>query len=74
VLTSEKFQSLQTHTVDTNKKCKDCGVRYLCGGMCRAWGKEAVQYDLDAAPPDCDMLRNRAEALYKAALEYLRSG
>ena len=28
------------HGVDSNRKCRACEVRYLCGGACRAWAKD----------------------------------
>jgi uncharacterized protein len=71
VVESGQFKELRLHTVDTNCKCRTCEYRYLCGGACRAWGGEAVQYDLDAAPTDCGSLRDRAEGLCRAAAEYL---
>jgi uncharacterized protein len=67
VILSEAFQKLSQHTVDTNRKCQTCDVRYLCGGACRAWGGEQTQYDLDAAPPDCRVLYSRARSIYLAA-------
>ena len=73
-LQSERFQDLCRHSVDTNPKCGVCTVRYLCGGACRAWGGEACQQDLDAAPPECDGLRARAENLEVAARHYLGLG
>ena len=74
ILDRPAFRDLARHTVDTNAKCRTCAVRYLCGGACRAWGGEATQYSLDAAPPECGGLRDRAEALLRAAIEYLELG
>lgn len=71
IISSEPFIDLQKHTVDTNKKCRRCEYRYLCGGACRAWGREATKNDLDATPVECDGLWRRAERLYSAACEYL---
>lgn len=71
VIQSDAFRELQCYSVDTNKGCRFCEYRYLCGGACRAWGKEDTQYDLDSAPIECSGLRKRAEELYRAALEYL---
>ena len=36
------------HGVDTNEKCKHCDVRYLCGGMCRAWVADKENIDSGA--------------------------
>ena len=71
VLGSELFRSLSQSTVDTIEKCRECEFRYLCGGACRAWGNKKNQQDLNAAPPNCDYLRMRAENLVKAARKYL---
>lgn len=33
------------HGVDTNEQCADCDVRYLCGGMCKAWVGDKQNFD-----------------------------
>lgn len=71
VLASPAFRDLGSHTVDTNPRCRECEVRYLCGGACRAWGGEGAQHDLDAPPPECAGLRSRAMILFNAARDYL---
>ena len=71
VIESSKFRNLSCHTVETNPKCAKCHLRYLCGGACRAWGGHITQYNLDEPPPECDGLQLRADALYKAACDYL---
>jgi uncharacterized protein len=71
VIHSERFQALSRHTVNTNTKCNSCEVKYLCGGACRAWGKEKTQNNLDAPPPECEGLKRRAQGVYQAAKEYL---
>ena len=71
VLQSAAFGNLAKHDVHTNPKCRNCNVRYLSGGACRAWGGESTQYDLDAFPPDCEGLQQRARMLLAAALQYL---
>jgi uncharacterized protein len=70
-LQSANFTSLSRHTVDGNAKCRECEVRYLCGGACRAWGGAEAQHDLDAAPGECEALHVRAVALHRAAATYL---
>ncbi len=40
------------HDVDTNKKCRSCEVRYLCGGICKALVRERT--DPDSGDFDCD--------------------
>jgi len=71
ILDSPEFCGLARYTVDTNAKCKKCEVRYLCGGACRAWGGETTQHDLNASPPECCGLRDRAEGILQAATAYL---
>ncbi len=73
VLNSEQFQDLSCHNVDSNPKCRICEFRYLCGGACRAWGGEAAQHELDAPPPECNGLRDRAIRLHEAALQYIEA-
>jgi uncharacterized protein len=55
-------------TVDSNAKCRTCGLRYICGGFCRAWG---AQDDPDAPPLDCTALHARALRQLASALEVL---
>lgn len=51
IVQSEPFKELWQHHVDTNKKCKHCNVRYLCGGLCKAWSIDKT--DLDSDDFDC---------------------
>ena len=39
------------HDVDTNEKCRTCEVRYLCGGMCKAWAFD--KENIDSGDFDC---------------------
>ena len=55
-------------TVDGNRGCRRCALRYLCGGFCRAWG---TGDDPDAPPAGCTPLHRRARSLLLAALEAL---
>jgi uncharacterized protein len=71
ILESESFKQLQNCTVDTIEKCKECEVRYLCGGACRAWGNESNQIILNAAPAHCEHLKKRAFKLIESADQYL---
>jgi uncharacterized protein len=70
IINSPAFQDLSRHTVDTNLGCRECALRYLCGGACRAWSRlaEDQQTDLDAAPRDCRHLKARARSLLVSAL------
>ena len=71
VIEAERFKELSRHTVNTNRACRQCEYRYLCGGACRAWGGESAQHDLDAHPTDCTGLKQRAVDLCNAARAYL---
>jgi uncharacterized protein len=71
VLDSAAFGDLACHTVNTNRACRSCSLRYLCGGACRAWAGGAAGPDLDAPPVDCRALHARARSLLVSALEYL---
>lgn len=39
------------HDVDTNEKCHSCEVRYLCGGICKAWLRD--RENVDSGEFDC---------------------
>ncbi|MFQ5570687.1 MAG: TIGR04083 family peptide-modifying radical SAM enzyme [Rhodothermales bacterium] len=71
LMVSPAFQKLGTHTVNTNRRCRACAVRYLCGGACRAWDGPRKQPDLDAPPEDCTHLHGRARSLLLSALDQL---
>jgi hypothetical protein len=66
----ERFTRLRGCTVDTIEKCRDCELRYLCGGACRAWGNRD-ETDPNTAPPECSHLQKRAYELIEAAQNYL---
>ena len=73
IISSERFLDLSGYTVNTNEQCKECALRYICGGACRAWNwKSGLSAGLDAGPVNCEMLRMKAESLLKAAREYLK--
>jgi len=65
ILQNEAFKDLSRHHVDTNEKCKGCRVRYLCGGMCKAWIQD--KENPDSGEFDCSarkaMLLRLAERL-----------
>ena len=54
-------------TVDRNRLCRACALRYLCGGLCRAWARGD---DADAPPRDCAVLHTRAR---KGLVQALRT-
>jgi uncharacterized protein len=67
IVESERFRELRRHTVDTTDRCRQCALRYLCGGVCHAW-KPADQ-GLDAPVPDCGTAHDRARDALIHALE-----
>jgi len=67
IISSAEFQKLGSYDVDHIEKCKTCEYRYLCGGACRAWSGEDGQNKLDAAPIECDGLKNRAREIITEA-------
>lgn len=71
LIKSTAFQELGCHTVNTNRQCQNCALRYLCGGACRAWSGQQKQDDLDAPPLDCMPLFSRANSLLLSALRHL---
>lgn len=62
VLESTAFRGLARHDVDTNEQCRACEVRYLCGGMCKAWVPD--KRNIDGGGFDC--------AARKAAFTHLK--
>ena len=70
VLSSPGYTRLMNCSVDTIEKCRECEYRYLCGGACRAWGNQN-ELNLNAAPPQCDHLKERAQKLTDTAREFL---
>ena len=69
LINSPPFRALSSHTVDTNRKCRLCVMRYLCGGACRAWSRDTLA-DFDHPPADCERLHHRAVTLLTAALHH----
>lgn len=73
ILESAAFRRLRRYTVDSNRRCRECLLRYLCGGACRAWNKldGPAPTDPDAPPVDCRVLHQRAFSLFCSALARL---
>jgi uncharacterized protein len=73
VMASAAFQDLHHHTVNSNRQCRICVLRFLCGGACRAWNRQPspAQIDLDAPSVDCSRLFSRARSLLTSAMDYL---
>jgi uncharacterized protein len=71
---SEAFRGLRRHNVNSNRRCRSCTLRYLCGGACRAWNRQSMleQVDLDAPPADCSALHRRARSILSCAMDHLR--
>lgn len=51
LLARGELYALCSHDVDSNEKCCTCEVRYLCGGMCKAW--VSSDGDIDSGAFDC---------------------
>lgn len=68
VIGSKHYQAIKQITVDSNRQCRQCALRYLCGGFCRVWSSSD---DPDAPPTDCTALHERARGLLLGALEAL---
>ena len=50
--------------VDTNEKCQNCELRYLCGGMCKAFVKD--RHNLNSGDFDCTEKRERIMRMLKS--------
>ncbi|NLI54041.1 MAG: SPASM domain-containing protein [Clostridiales bacterium] len=61
ILDGADFRELSRHDVDTNEKCRTCEVRYLCGGMCKAWSTDQANIDGDGF--DCTARKTAYEHL-----------
>lgn len=61
------LQAYCRHDVDTNKKCRTCQVRYLCGGICRAWATD--KEDVDSGNFDCTGRKNYYRMLAEKWME-----
>ena len=42
VMASAAFEDLHHHTVNSNRQCRICALRFLCGGACRAWNRQPL--------------------------------
>ena len=71
IMDGAPFANLCACTVDTNRRCRSCDVRYLCGGPCRAWDPEAAAREINDSEQECSLWQARARELLSAAREYL---
>lgn len=69
VLASKKLLAVANSGVDTNKKCRSCEVRYLCGGMCKIFVRD--KHDIDSGDFDCEEFKR--ELLDKLASQGVHS-
>jgi len=53
------------HGVDSNRKCRACEVRYLCGGVCKAWVGD--RDDVDSGDFDCSSRKKYFSRLARRA-------
>lgn len=58
IIQNTNFSQLRNLNVNTNDKCKNCDLRYLCGGVCEIWKNQ-----------DCLDLYKRAKYLLNDALQ-----
>lgn len=61
IMMSDVMAAFRSHDVDTNERCRDCDLRYLCGGPCKGY----IPDDRDMDDPDfiCDARRAHFAAL-----------
>ena len=71
ILESTKYQKFSAYSVDAIEKCRECEVRYLCGGMCKVWQDDDKKHDLYSPPHNCDHKKKRAYELIKCAKDFL---
>ena len=67
LLSRKELLAVMNHGVDTNRKCKNCEVRYLCGGKCKIYVKD--KHDIDSPDFDCE---EKKAAILKDAETYSR--
>jgi uncharacterized protein len=60
IVNSKKYLDLRAINVDKIEKCRQCSMRYLCGGGCRVWENE-----------DCSDWYERAQSLVNESIEIL---
>ncbi len=72
VIKTKAYADLKNYTVDSNPKCRNCDYRYLCGGACLAWQRNKPGSTVNAPPPDCKVIRDKAKELYDSAICKLR--
>jgi uncharacterized protein len=60
IIGSKKYLDLREINVDKIEKCRECTMRYLCGGGCRVWENEG-----------CSDRYDRAQGLVDESLEIL---
>jgi len=71
IIEKPAFTALLADTVDTRPRCRQCHVRYLCGGGCGAFCRAQVQDQSHSARSECAPLKIRAEKILQAARVYL---
>lgn len=71
IIESENFKQLSSYTVNTNLRCKSCSLRYLCGGLCKAWSYKNIDINFNDPPQNCKHLFDRANSIFLSTLEAL---
>lgn len=57
ILNRKELLTVLNAGVDTNEKCKNCSVRYLCGGLCKVWVSD--KKNINSGAFVCDQFRKR---------------
>jgi uncharacterized protein len=71
IIHSDRYRALAARTVDTDPQCQTCPLRYLCGGVCRAWAHHSGTNSAGSLREDCQPLRARAWTMLANALSVL---
>jgi uncharacterized protein len=69
------FEFLKEHEykshVDRLEKCKDCWIRYMCGGPCAVGSYVETGEMYNPSSKKCELLRANAEECIKVVYEYI---
>lgn len=55
ILARKELLAIANSGVDTNRKCRTCEVRYLCGGICKIYVRD--KHDIDSGDFDCSAMK-----------------
>jgi uncharacterized protein len=66
---NSELKKIHKATVDTNKVCSKCVIRYLCHGPCRAWSDHLSKNNINPSPrpEDCaNLMRENLMLIHQA--------